>query len=91
MKSPCLRTPVKELTGHTSVVSAADWMPNGDQIITASWDRTATLFDLETGELVQSLGGNWALIISTQNVLLKLDRQVTTSSSLTSQPILHRV
>lgn len=59
LKSPCLRTPVKELMGHSAVVSAADWMPAGDQIVTASWDRTACLFDLETGELVQSLGGGY--------------------------------
>ncbi|KAK6635541.1 hypothetical protein RUM44_000793 [Polyplax serrata] len=56
--SPCLRTPVKEFTGHTSVVMAAEWLPSGDQIITASWDRTASLYDVETGELVQSLGGH---------------------------------
>lgn len=37
---------------------AADWVPSGDQIITASWDRTASLYDVETGELVQSLGGH---------------------------------
>lgn len=49
---------MKELLGHTGVVIAADWLPSGDQVITASWDRTATLYDLETGELVQSLSGH---------------------------------
>jgi len=56
-KTPTLRTPVLELKGHTSVVSSSDFMPAGDQIITASWDRTACLFDLETGDLLLSLGG----------------------------------
>lgn len=56
--APSLRTPVRELTGHTGVVVSADWLPSGDQIITASWDRTANLYDVETGELVQSLGGH---------------------------------
>lgn len=55
--SPCLRTPVRELVGHTNAVMAADWLPNADQIITASWDRTASLYDVETGELLHSLTG----------------------------------
>ncbi|XP_046996838.1 WD repeat-containing protein 37 isoform X1 [Schistocerca americana] len=56
--APCLRTPVCELTGHAGVVVAADWLPGGEQVITASWDRTANLYDVETGELLQSLGGH---------------------------------
>lgn len=56
--SPCLRTPVRELVGHTNAVMAADWLPSADQIITASWDRTASLYDVETGELLHSLIGH---------------------------------
>ncbi|XP_063231430.1 WD repeat-containing protein 37 isoform X2 [Bacillus rossius redtenbacheri] len=56
--APSLRTPVCELKGHAAVVMAADWLPGGDQAITASWDRTAGLHDAETGELVQSLSGH---------------------------------
>lgn len=52
-----LRTPSVELSGHTGVVVAADWITGGDQVITASWDRSANLYDVETGELVQSLTG----------------------------------
>ena len=55
--TPTLRTPVKEFMGHSGVVMAADWLPGGDQVITASWDRTANLYDAETGELLQSLSG----------------------------------
>ncbi|KDR14307.1 WD repeat-containing protein 37 [Zootermopsis nevadensis] len=55
---PSLRTPVCEFTGHTGVVMAADWLPGGDQVITASWDRTASLYDVETRELLQSLSGH---------------------------------
>nr|CAD7570505.1 unnamed protein product [Timema californicum] len=47
--TPNLRTPLCELVGHNGVVMAADWLPGGDQVITASWDRTANLFDAETG------------------------------------------
>lgn len=55
-----LRTPSVELTGHTGVVVAADWITGGDQVITASWDRSANLYDVETGELVQCLTGNFS-------------------------------
>ncbi|XP_037953762.1 WD repeat-containing protein 37-like [Teleopsis dalmanni] len=56
-----LRTPVCEFAGpggHTSVVVAADWLPNLDQIITGSWDRTAILWDVETREPLQPLTGH---------------------------------
>lgn len=55
--SSVLRTPVRSLMGHSNVVMAADWLPGGDQVITASWDRTALLYDVETGDLLQSLSG----------------------------------
>ena len=55
--SPTLRTPLQELIGHVSVVIAADWIFTGDQVITASWDRTAILFDAETGENISTLTG----------------------------------
>jgi len=54
---PSLRTPVCEFTGHTGVVMAADWLSGGDQVITASWDHTASLYDVETREMLQTLSG----------------------------------
>lgn len=56
-----LRTPLCEFSGpggHISVVVAADWLPAGDQIITASWDRCAILWDVETKEPLQPLTGH---------------------------------
>lgn len=59
-----LRTPVCEFgspnntIGHSSVVVAADWIPESEQIITASWDRTAILWDVETREQLQTLTGH---------------------------------
>lgn len=47
-----------ELQGHMGVVIAADWLAGGDQVITASWDRTANVYDVQTGELVTQLVGN---------------------------------
>lgn len=57
-ETPTLRTPVRELTGHSAVVIAADWLPGADQLVTASWDRTAHLYDTETGDIVQTLSGH---------------------------------
>ncbi|XP_052285498.1 WD repeat-containing protein 37-like isoform X4 [Dreissena polymorpha] len=53
-----LRTPLRELIGHHSVVIAADWLNFGGQAITASWDRTAILFDAETGANLTVLKGH---------------------------------
>ncbi|GAB6022999.1 hypothetical protein CHUAL_007091 [Chamberlinius hualienensis] len=53
-----LRTPLIEFHGHTGVVIAADWLCAGDQVITASWDRTANLYDVQTGELLNNLPGH---------------------------------
>ncbi|XP_024935713.1 WD repeat-containing protein 37 isoform X2 [Cephus cinctus] len=55
---PTLRTPVRELLGHTGVVMAADWLPGAEQIVTVSWDRTANLYDAETGEIIHTLCGH---------------------------------
>ena len=46
-----------ELTGHSAVVSAADWLSDGSHVITASWDRTANLYDVETGSVINSFIG----------------------------------
>lgn len=52
-----LRTPVCELVGHSNAVIAADWIAGGDQAVTASWDRTANIWDVTTGELLHQLVG----------------------------------
>uniref|UniRef100_A0A182JCS6 WD repeat-containing protein 37 n=1 Tax=Anopheles atroparvus TaxID=41427 RepID=A0A182JCS6_ANOAO len=60
-RTDVLRTPLCEFSGpggHTSVVVAADWLPGGDQVITASWDRTAILWDVETREPLHPLCGH---------------------------------
>nr|KAG5703761.1 hypothetical protein BaRGS_009559 [Batillaria attramentaria] len=53
-----LRTPQLELTSHTDVLVAADWVAGGTQVITASWDRAATLHDAESGDVVNVLTGH---------------------------------
>ena len=68
--TPALRTPIAELTGHSNAVVAADWILGGDQIISASWDRTASVWDVTTGEMLHSLVGNavkHSIILSDQS------------------------
>ncbi|KAL1122922.1 hypothetical protein AAG570_003247 [Ranatra chinensis] len=57
-KAAQLRTPVGEFTGHCGVVMAADWLPGGDQLVTASWDRTANVYDVETEDILHTLTGH---------------------------------
>ena len=53
-----LRTPLRALSGHNGVVIAADWLPGGDQAVTAGWDRMANLWDTQTGQLLHQLTGH---------------------------------
>jgi len=49
--------PALELLGHTGAVIAADWLSASSHVITASWDRTANMYDAETGALITTLTG----------------------------------
>ena len=42
----------------SGAVIAADWFTSGKQIVTASWDRCAKLWDVEAAEQVHQLTGN---------------------------------
>nr|KAF6432741.1 WD repeat domain 37 [Rousettus aegyptiacus] len=55
---PTIRAPLTSLKSHQGVVMAADWLVGGKQAVTASWDRTANLYEVETAELVHSLTGH---------------------------------
>uniref|UniRef100_A0A8C6PQP0 WD repeat-containing protein 37 n=1 Tax=Nothobranchius furzeri TaxID=105023 RepID=A0A8C6PQP0_NOTFU len=55
---PSIRVPTTTLRSHQGVVIAADWLVGGKQVVTASWDRAANLYDVETSELVHSLTGH---------------------------------
>ncbi|RXM27039.1 WD repeat-containing protein 37 [Acipenser ruthenus] len=55
---PTIRVPSTTLKSHQGVVIAADWLVGGKQVVTASWDRAANLYDVETSELVHSLTGH---------------------------------
>ncbi|KAK6310600.1 hypothetical protein J4Q44_G00186550 [Coregonus suidteri] len=55
---PSIRVASTTLRSHQGVVIAADWLVGGKQVVTASWDRAANLYDVETSELVHSLTGH---------------------------------
>ncbi|XP_062509455.1 WD repeat-containing protein 37-like isoform X2 [Corticium candelabrum] len=46
------------LKEHTGVVIAAEWMCDGKQLVSASWDHVAKLWDAERGECVCTLSGH---------------------------------
>jgi WD40 repeat protein len=53
--APIIRSPIKRFEGHQDVCIAAEWFPEGDMIATASWDRTANVFNVETGKVLCNL------------------------------------
>uniref|UniRef100_A0A8C8FUZ6 WD repeat-containing protein 37 n=1 Tax=Oncorhynchus tshawytscha TaxID=74940 RepID=A0A8C8FUZ6_ONCTS len=55
---PTIRVATTTLKSHQGVVIAADWLVGGKQVVTASWDRAANLYEVETSELVHTLTGH---------------------------------
>ncbi|XP_075994154.1 WD repeat-containing protein 37-like isoform X2 [Genypterus blacodes] len=55
---PTVRVATATLKSHQGVVIAADWLVGGRQVVTASWDRAANLYEVETSELVHTLSGH---------------------------------
>ncbi|VDK45418.1 unnamed protein product, partial [Cylicostephanus goldi] len=53
-----IKSPLMRLTGHTGVVIGCDWLAGGSQLCTASWDRTANIYDVERGEVLNILSGH---------------------------------
>jgi len=58
LRSRSLSVAVAVLGGHQGVVVSADWLTGGEQVVTASWDRTASLHDVSTQTLLHSLAGH---------------------------------
>jgi WD40 repeat protein len=46
------------MTGHTTVVSSVAYSRDGKKLITASWDKTAKIWDATNGKLLQTLTGH---------------------------------
>jgi len=52
-----IKAPIIALTGHQGVVSGCEWL-NDELCVTSSWDRTANLYNVETGSNLQTLAGH---------------------------------
>jgi len=46
------------LTGHSRYVSSVAWNPDGKRLATASWDKTAGVWDAKTGRELLTLSGH---------------------------------
>jgi WD40 repeat protein len=50
-----MRMPICKFEGHTDACIAADWFPDCENIATASWDRTANIYNIESGKIIRTL------------------------------------
>ena len=48
----------RTLKGHASNVPGVAWSPDGKRLATASWDRTAKVWDAASGQELLTLGGH---------------------------------
>jgi WD40 repeat protein len=52
------------LKGHTRHVRSASFSPDGSRIVTASWDKTAKVWDAKTGIELVTLNGHTGSVTS---------------------------
>ena len=53
---------VAKLEGHSAAVRDAAFSPDGQRIVTASWDKTARVWNAANGQLVAKLEGHSAAV-----------------------------
>jgi WD40 repeat protein len=54
----------RPLEGHTGLVTSVAVMPDGRRAVSASYDRTLRLWDVESGRTIRMLEGHTALVTS---------------------------
>lgn len=50
-----IRSPIRRFEGHSDTLIAAEWFPDGELLCTGSWDRTANVYNVETGKILCNL------------------------------------
>ena len=55
---------MRTLEGHTDGLSSACVTPDGQHVVTASWDKTARVWRLSDGSLVRTLEGHTDAVLS---------------------------
>ncbi|MFO0928803.1 MAG: WD40 repeat domain-containing protein [Gemmataceae bacterium] len=56
--------PVRELSGHAAAVNAMGYSADGKRVITGSADKTAAVWDPETGDRISRLTGHTATVFA---------------------------
>ncbi|XP_065667042.1 WD repeat-containing protein 37 isoform X2 [Hydra vulgaris] len=77
-----VKTPLVQLSGHDGPVSSADWWTGGTQVVSASWDRTVKLWDVEKTNVIHTLEGHELEI--THLSVNSLQKLIVTSSQDTT-------
>lgn len=79
--APIIRSPIKRFEGHSDACIAAEWFPDGELIATASWDRSANIYNVETGKVLCTLQHDDLLtnvnIHSFQKIILSSSKDTT--------------
>lgn len=79
--TPIIRSPIKRFEGHSDVCIAAEWFPDGDLLATASWDRSANVYNVETAKILCSVQHDDVLtnvnIHPTQKIILTSSKDTT--------------
>lgn len=68
------------LSGHEHNISSVHFLPSGDQVVSASWDKSIMLWDTSTGFLVKKFEGHEGYIFNL-DINQKGNRMVSSSKT----------
>jgi WD40 repeat protein len=55
---------IRVFEGHTEAVDSVAFSPDGKQVLTGSWDKTARLWDADTGKEIRVFKGHADMVVS---------------------------
>ncbi len=81
VNTPIIRSPIRRFEGHSDACISAEWFPDGELLATASWDRSANIYNVETGKVLCTLQHDDSLtnvnIHSHQKIILTSSKDTT--------------